>query len=98
VTGHRSGEGLFQEFYRDDGLLQGTNYQARWHAVSNQFCIEDYPLILDTRQNEWDCYSLVQAGDKLQWIGLGGELDGQGQILPGNAFGYLSNATGSRPK
>ena len=88
VVGRRSGHDHFMEYYRDDGFLQGEGYEGRWFLENNRLCILDGVSHQSVGDGEEDCYKLLVIDGQLSWLTEEGEVDGLGEILPGNAFSF----------
>ena len=87
LSGRRAEHPSVKEFYRDDGLVLGTGYWARWRVDGDHICLEEGGVGHSSPDMK-ECYRLVQSKGEIHWLTPEGEADGRSQILPGNAFGF----------
>ena len=87
LAGRRAEHPSVKEYYRDDGLVLGAGYWARWRVDGDHICLEEGGAGYGSPDAR-DCYRLVQSKGEIHWLTLDGEADGRSQILPGNAFGF----------
>ena len=80
VQGNMDSSGPYAEFYEAGGTIKGKDYTGKWSVEGDTMCFE-------YDGSPKDCWNVEFSGDRVRWI-KGGQSQGTGTIVKGNANGF----------